>query len=251
MAGLLIVIWVGSSAVEQVPRVWSEAPSLLSPGVAEGVVVGAFLAFYAFIGFEDMVNVAEEVREPERNLPRAILRAIALSTLLYFAVSLVAVVNVPIAQLGQSDAPLALIYQQATGREPVVITTIGMLAVINGALIQMIMASRVIYGMANRGWLPGVLSRVNSRTRTPIAATVLIATLVLAFALWGAIETLAKATSFLLLLVFALANLALWRLKYWQQQPAGIINVPIWVPASGFVASVAVVVIQALIELLG
>lgn len=250
MAGLLIVIGVGTPGLVDVPRAWAEAPSPLAPGVAEGIAVGAFLAFYAFIGFEDMVNVAEEVRDPERNLPRAILWAIALSTLLYFAVSLVAVVNVPTAQLGASEAPLALIYQQATGREPVAITVIGMLAVINGALIQIIMASRVVYGMANKGWLPAVLSKVNARTHTPILATALVALMVLLFALWGSIETLAKVTSFLLLMVFGLANLALWRLKYRRQQPAGIIDVPIWVPAIGFLSSVTVILVQALIDLL-
>ena len=251
MAGLLIVIWVGLPGLQELPSVWASAPAISSPGIAQGIAIGAFLAFYAFIGFEDMVNVAEEIRDPERNLPRAILWAIALSTLLYFAVSLVAVVNVPATQLAGADAPLAEIYQQATGSEPVVITMIGMLAVVNGALIQIIMASRVIYGMADKGWLPARLARVNRKTRTPVAATLIVAFLVLMFALWGSVEALAKATSFALLLVFALANLALWRLKYRRHQPDGIIDVPMWVPAVGFAASGMVIAIQAWIDILG
>jgi amino acid transporter len=129
------------------------------------------------------------------------------------------------------------------------ITLIGMLAVVNGALIQMIMASRVLYGMSDRGWLPAVLGRVHPTTRTPLQATGLVALLVLVFATSSTTEGLAKATSFALLLVFALCNLALWRLKGRTDQPPGVIDVPRWVPALGAGASLGIVLIQLVIEL--
>jgi amino acid transporter len=217
----------------------------------QGVFLAAFLAFFAFTGFEDMVNVAEEVRQPERNLPRAILLALLIATLLYLGVAWVALRSLPGEVLGASEAPLALLYQHATGREPVLITAISLFAVINGALIQMIMTSRVVYGMARRGWLPAWLGRVHPVTRTPMIATLLISTVILSMALGLPIETLAKATSYALLVIFTLVNGALWRLKGRSRHPPGILRVPRWVPASGLVASAAFVLVQAVNDLAG
>lgn len=246
--GLLLIIGVGAPELLEWRERQAMTVGLAEPGVWPGVLVGAFLAFYAFIGFEDMVNVAEEVRDPQRALPRAIFWALGISTTLYFVIALVAVSSLPTTVLAASDAPLALIYETHTGRRPLLITLIGMLAVVNGALIQIIMASRVLYGMSDRGWLPAVLGRVNPTTRTPLPATVLVALLVLVFAVWSTTENLAKATSFALLLVFTLCNLALWRLKGRSDQPPGVIDVPRWVPALGFGASLGVVLVQLVIE---
>jgi amino acid transporter len=214
--------------------------------------MGAFLAFYAFIGFEDMVNVAEEVRQPERNLPRAILLALLISSVLYLLVSLAAITSLPADRLSAADAPLAVLYEFVTGREPVMITLISMLAVVNGALIQIIMASRVCYGMARQRWLPACFGQVYPRTQTPVMATVTVAALVLLAALWFPIEVLAKATSFFLLIVFALVNLSLWRLKRHSGKGGDdTFCVPLWVPVTGFFASIVFVVLQAVLELTG
>jgi amino acid transporter len=164
-------------------------------------------------------------------------------------VALVAVASVPTAALAEAEAPLAWLYQQVTGREPVTITLISMFAVINGALIQIIMAARVGYGMARKHWLPAVFARVHAVTRTPVVATVGVSLLVLLLALWLPIETLAKATSYFLLLVFVLVNLSLWRIKRATVQPPSVINVPVWVPVSGFFASAVFVAVQAVIDL--
>lgn len=247
--GLLLIIGIGVPELGDLPAQRLQFAPLGEAGTWLGISVGAFLAFYAFIGFEDMVNVAEEVRHPERNMPRAILWALALSTLLYFAVALVATAALTPADAAGSDAPLALVYQRLTGRTPVLITVIGMFAVVNGALIQIIMASRVIYGMAARGWLPRLLGRIERRTRTPVVATLLVAAAVLMLALWGSTEALAKATSYALLLVFGLANLALWRLKRREPHPPRIIRVPGWIPVLGAVASLAIFLIQMVIDL--
>jgi len=251
IAGLLLIVGVAAPAMPLVLPEAADFSPLIEPGVWQGILVGGFLAFYAFIGFEDMVNVAEEVRQPRRNLPRAILGALAVAALLYFMVALVAVRSVPGEALAESEAPLAFVYQSVTGREPVIITIISMFAVINGALIQIIMASRVCYGMGCKGWLPQLFARVHDVTRTPLIATLTVALLVLAMALWLPLESLAKATSYSLLLVFSLINLSLWRLQGRGVQPAGIIRVPRWVPACGGAASAAFLLVQLLFDLGG
>ncbi|MDH3981120.1 MAG: amino acid permease, partial [Gammaproteobacteria bacterium] len=151
--GLLLILWVAHPGPEQ----WAtQAPTLIPPAdgmVWQGILLGGFLAFYAFIGFEDMVNVAEEVRNPLQNLPRAILLALGISVLLYMLVSVVAVTAVAPDQLAGADAPMAFIYSNATGRDPVLISLISLFAIVNGALIQIIMAARVLYGLSNRRWL--------------------------------------------------------------------------------------------------
>ena len=249
IGGLLLVIRVAAPGLADASVTAVDLLPLAGIDAWYGIFVGGFLAFYAFIGFEDMVNVAEEVKQPQRNLPRAILLALAISVVLYFMVALVAVVSVPAGSLAEAEAPLAYLYQQVTGREPVAITLISMFAVINGALIQIIMAARVGYGMARKHWLPAIFARVHSVTRTPVLATVIVSLLVLVLALWLPIETLAKATSFFLLLVFTLVNLSLWRIKRATVQPSDVINVPVWVPVSGFFASAVFVAVQAVIDL--
>jgi amino acid transporter len=249
IGGLLLVIRVAAPGLADASVTAVDLLPLAGIDAWYGIFVGGFLAFYAFIGFEDMVNVAEEVKQPQRNLPRAILLALAISVVLYFMVALVAVVSVPAGSLAEAEAPLAYLYQQVTGREPVTITLISMFAVINGALIQIIMAARVGYGMARKHWLPAIFARVHSVTRTPVLATVTASLLVLVLALWLPIETLAKATSYFLLLVFTLVNLSLWRIKRAAVQPADVINVPVWVPVSGFFASAVFVAVQAGIDL--
>ena len=252
MAGLLLIIGIAAPGMAAATSHAADLPSLADTTVLTGVMMGAFLAFYAFIGFEDMVNVAEEVRHPERNLPRAILLALLISSALYLLVSLAAITSLPAERLAAADAPLAALYQSVTGREPVLITLISMFAVVNGALIQIIMASRVCYGMARQHWLPACFGQVYPRTQTPVMATFTVGVLVLLAALWFPIETLAKATSFFLLVVFALVNLSLWRLKRRHvTETYDAFRVPGWVPATGFLASIVFVVLQAILELAG
>ena len=184
-----------------------------------------------------MVNIAEEVTMPQRVLPRAILCALAVSALLYFLIAIVSVLAVDPADLAASDAPLALVYQKLTGRDPVVISWIALFAVVNGALIQIIMASRIFYGMGRQGWLPAVLATVQRRTRTPVVATVLATALVLVMAWMLPLLTLAKITSAIVLVIFALVNLALFVIKRRQPRVDGVRVYPTWLPVAGFLSS--------------
>jgi amino acid transporter len=212
----------------------------------EPVILGAFLAFYAFIGFEDMVNLAEEVKNPRVNLPRAILLSIVISSLLYIAVSVTAVIYVDLAQLGASSSPLALMVSNHPGAVKT-IGLIGIFAITNGALTQIIMASRVLYGMARRGLLPGVFAQVNRRTRTPLLNTWLVTLMIMGFALWLPLVTLASITSAIMLVIFALVNLSLLKVKkagtFEDEAPS--FQVWRWVPLAGLVINLCLLAYQA------
>ncbi len=212
--GLLIIIWIGQDHIVNF-ELTSYIRDLANTEstIWVGIFSGAFLAFYAFIGFEDMVNVAEEVKNPEKTMPKAIILALVISTLIYFLVALVAVFALPIQDLANSEAPLALIFEQTTGLSPDIVAVIGMLAIINGALIQIIMASRVIFGMSSQGWIPSLFGNINRKTQTPIQATLLITIIILILALWLPIVTLAELTSLLILVIFSLMHLSLIRIK--------------------------------------
>jgi len=244
MGGLLLVLWVGWPVAEMAPALHQLTHPSLNMVTLIGVLGGAFVAFYAFIGFEDIVNVAEEVRDPSHTLPRAILLSLGVATLLYMLIALVAVSLLAPKELAASDAPLALVYQQATGKAPVFISLISLAAVINGALIQIVMASRVLYGMASQNWLPDWLATVNPYTRTPLHSTVLITIVILILALWLPLLTLAKLTSLFTLLVFSLVNLSLWRIKQRDPRPVGITVFPVWLPIAGFICSLGFALFQ-------
>lgn len=244
LLGLVMVLAVSGDSFSSLPQRLPELVPSPDPAVWQGILFGAFLAFYAFVGFEDMVNVAEEVRQPERNVPLAILIALAVTTLLYAAVCLAAVLSMPPPLLAASDAPLASVYAHATGEKPVTLSIISLFAVVNGALIQIIMGSRILYGMSRQGWLPPLLGRVWRTTRTPLVATLATAGLVLVLALWLPLVTLARATSFLVLIIFSLVNLSLLRIKRREPHPPGVRVVPLWTPVGGILTSLGLLLFQ-------
>lgn len=244
VAGLLLIVWVGRDAFAAIPATLSAVPPSSNLAVLGGVLSGVILAFFAFVGFEDMVNVAEEIQDVRRNLPRAIILTLVITTIIYLLVSVVATFTLPVAQVAESDAPLSLIYTEITGRSPLLITLIGLVAVFNGALIQIIMGSRVLYGLAQRGQFFRACAEINKRTHTPIIATVAVVIAVLVFALALPLENLARLTSLIVLFVFAVVNLSLFVLKVRQAAPVDGVVVPIWVPIVGFVVSAAFVLFQ-------
>ena len=202
-----------------------------------GIISGAVLAFYAFIGFEDMVNIAEEVKNPTRVMPRAIIAAMAATTLLYVLVSWTAVRTTPISMLLESDSPMTLIYSRLTEFPHQIMSVIAMVAIINGALAQTIMASRMLYGMSEQKTLPAWFSKVSIRTRTPVNATIVVVGLIFLAAIALPLATLAQATSFLLLCLFALVNAALICIK--RQGPAeNAFEVPVVIPYLGVFTAV-------------
>lgn len=208
------------------------------------ISIGAFLAFYAFIGFEDMVNIAEEVKEPTKTMPKAIIIALIVSTMLYILVTIVSILAINPSELSKSVAPLADVYSKLTNKEPILLSFIGMFAVINGALVQIIMVSRLFYGMGENNWLPKIFSNINEKTRTPIFSTVVASFLVLIFTLWLPIVTLASLTSFFIFIIFTLMNLSLIKIKREVPNPEGVLVYPIWIPIVGVIVNVSLLIIQ-------
>jgi APA family basic amino acid/polyamine antiporter len=245
IGGLIYVLISAGGNLADLPSRWHELLPPFSGAAWSSIFVGAFLAFYAFIGFEDMVNVAEEVVDAPRQMPRAIIIALLVSTLLYLGVALVAVLAMPVERLAASPAPLAAVLTAAGHESPLFIGAISLVAVVNGALIQIIMASRVLYGMGHAGLAAAALAKVHPRTRTPLRATALVTAAILILALWLPLATLAQMASFVTLSIFAAVHLALLQLKRQKIQSTGTVAYPIWVPAVGAAMCLIFIAFQA------
>lgn len=244
VVGLLIILAVALPRIDSLSAFAAPIESTRTFS-ALGLLSGSFLAFYAFIGFEDMVNVAEEVKNARRNMPLAILFSLLGATVLYVVVTIAAPVAVDPVTLGQTDAPLALVYERATGNSPWLISFISLFAVINGALIQKIMGSRVLYGLGRENLLAARLAQVNPRTNTPVRATLIVSGLVIMAALWLPIEVLARMTTGLLLIVFCFVNLALMRIKQNSPEQEEVFQVPLFVPITGAIVCGLFLVVEA------
>lgn len=230
--GLLIILYVGRDAFSLVSVKLPEMIPPLNTSVWAGIFMGSFVAFYAYLGFEDIVNVAEEAIKPRVNIPLAIIISLIITTIFYILISIIAILLVSPDELSSSSAPLAMIYTITTGQSPIVITIISLISVVNGALVQVIMASRVLYGMSRKKWLPEKIGEINPVTHTPLIATALITLLIIFFALIFPLLSLAKITSFITLLIFMLINFALLKIKYSKKHHDDFC-VPLWVPLIG------------------
>ena len=235
IAGLVLIVWSGAVEHPELPgRLPELVPATLDANVWAGILGAGLISFFAFIGFEDLVNIAEEVKRPQRTLPWAIFWTLALTTLVYVLVVAVAVLAVPLDELAASRAPLSLVFARVTGLSPAAISAIAIVATLNGVIVQIIMGSRVIYGLADQGSLPAALGRVSPLTRTPLIATGLVVLVILALALALPLESLAETTSRITLTIFALVCAALVKLKLeGVPPPETAFVVPLWVPLLG------------------
>ena len=248
IAGLVLVVSYGGSQIELGQFAFS---TMLIPSSFEHlamVFTGAFLAFYAFIGFEDMVNIVEEVKAPEKNMPRAIVVAMLSATAIYILVAIVAILAMPIADLAASNAPLRSLLELSNPSLGQWISIISLFAIINGVLTQIIMASRVLYGMAKRGKLPSIFAAIHPKTQTPWVATLAIGILVLAFSLALPLVTLASYTSFVVLCVFTLVNISLFKLQGTNQFKSLSLTIPAY-PLLGALLCIALLAFQFISKL--
>lgn len=230
--GLLIIMYVGRDAFAMVPNKLPEMMPAFDASIWAGIFMGSFIAFYAYLGFEDIVNVAEEAIKPRTNIPLAIIISLVVTTFFYILISIVAIMLLESKELAASDAPLALLYQKTTGQSPVIITIISLISVVNGALIQVIMGSRVLYGMSRKNWLPPKFGEISEITHTPVIAILFISASVLFFALLFPLLSLAKITSFITLIVFMLINFSLIKIKFSAKEHDGF-KVPLIIPVIG------------------
>lgn len=251
IGGLIVIIIAG------LPETFSSTDNFSAYFIPDstlawsGVLSASMLAFYAFIGFEDMVNIAEEVKRPRRNLPLGILLALTLTTLLYLLISIVAVSVVPAEKLSASTAPLGLIFSHTTNMPVEIMNAIGIMAALNGILIQIIMAPRILYGLSSQRALPAVFSKIHPVTRTPLVATLLVIIIVLTLALAFPIDKLARWTSLITLTVFTLCNFALIRIKRTKPPPAEVFTVAMPIPVTGFIISLVFLAQEFVRQLIG
>lgn len=238
LAGLVVVIAAGAAFPMAPEALAGAAPISLT---FAGMGVAALLAFFAFVGFEDMVNMAEEVHAPERTMPRAILIALGVTTLLYVVVAWAALRAAPPAALAGSERPLALAFETATGRSAGFLAAIAVAAALNGVLAQIVMAARVLFGLG-RFWRPfAVFHHAHPRFGTPVLATALGTTLVILLALAAPIDKLAGATSTILLVVFIAINGALIVVKR-RGGPRPRFATPLAVPILGVLLSLGALI---------
>lgn len=236
IGGLILVSSAGLLA-EPVPQ---PAMEIQTGGLAKAVL----LAFFAYIGFEDVVNLAEEAREPSRTMPRALIFGLLIVAALYMLTSLAAIRAVPIPDLASSPRPLALVWERATGSSAGFLSGIAILAALNGVLAQLVMGARILFGLGRRSPALGFFHEAHPRFRTPVRATLVVAAAVLAFALFLPIGQLAQISTAMLLAVFILVNLALYRLK--RLAPEAPFRTPVGVPLAGAGLSLLVLLAWAL-----
>lgn len=242
LVGLLLVVIVGLAAIVDGGSS-VDAGRVLEFKEGETVVAaimgGAGLAFFALIGFEDSVNLAEETDAPARNFPFALFAGLLIAGTVYVVVTVVTTIAVPTDRLATSDGPLLEVVQRGPLHLPTeVFSAIVLFALTNGALINMIMASRLVYGMARDGILPPVLGRVHATRRTPWVAILGTTAVAMILVVSGDLGDLADTTVLLLLLVFSLVNVAVLVLR---RDAAGHdhFRAPTAIPVLGAVVSLA------------
>lgn len=202
---------------------FSELPAISDTAVLTGLLSATFLAVYSFIGFEDMVHMAEEVKKPAKSIPKAIAVAVGVAALLYVLVSYASLMVLEPSALEESKAPLVAVVKEA-GLPVWPLAILSLAIILNGALAQIIMSTRVIYSMGDKNGVPQVLASVNKTTKTPLLATLISTGVAMAFALFLPLETLASITSMVMLLVFVAANASLIKLE--RHEPKAPFDTP-------------------------
>jgi amino acid transporter len=237
VSGLLLVIvaaiWFFRSGEADLSRA-VQFKEGINPAYA--VLGAALLAFYSFVGFETSANLAEEVRNVRTVYPRALFGALLIAGAIYMGVGIAAAAVMPIEQLVNSSAPLLEVVKAShLGIPPRLFAFIALVAVANGALLTMIMSSRLAYGMSRQGLLPHALSRVLPERRTPWVAIVATSLVAIVLTLTGSLATLAETVVLLLLFVFISTNLAVLVLRR-DVVDVDHFRVPTWVPVLAIVS---------------
>lgn len=241
--GLLIIVWYGKNDFS---KIIVDANQYLPPPNLQtwsAIFSGAFLAFYAFIGFEDMVNIVEEIKNPKKTLTLAIFIALFSATLLYLLISIVTITSLSVEQLSQSKTPLTLIIQ-LQGHSPILFGIIAMISITNGILVQIIMASRLLYGMAKHKTALKLFENIFEKTQVPLNGIIFSVVAIIILAYWFPLKTLAKMTSAIILCVFFMMHLSLIKIKLTRPNNQNGITLPIILPCLGALLSFIFILIE-------
>ncbi len=240
LGGLVLIVVIAAVALAQGDAEPGRAFELEEgSSVLGAALAGAALAFYALIGFEDSVNVAEETREPSRTYPKALFGGLAIAGALYLLVTIGASMVVPTGNLVESSGPLLEVVREGPlGVPEKLFAAIGLLALSNGALINMIMASRLLYGMAEEGVVPRPFAKVLPGRRTPWFAIAFTSTIAAVLVATGDLGSLADTTVALLVVVFAVVNISVLVLR---RDRVDVEHFKVWtfVPVVGVAISIA------------
>lgn len=247
VAGLIFIIFVGMKFWGRVDY-FEIPPSAKGTGIAGisfiVILQGAVLTFFSFIGFEDILNVSEEVKEPRRSIPFGLIGAMIFATLIYMAVAITAVSVIPWAELAASPAPLMDVAKRAApwfaGLDRVYLF-ITIFSIGNTALLNYLMGSRLLYGMSHQKLLPAFLGKVHAVRRTPHIAVGVLFVIVAVLILSGGVKQLAEATVLLLLTVFVIVNISLVILKRRPGEEKGGFEVPMAVPILGAIVCLVLI----------
>ena len=221
--GLILIIIIGFTISNPEPVNYIESPSGFT-----GIVVAFVLIFFAFIGFEDMANVAEEVKKPKRTLPKAIILSVVIAGIVYVLVSLAIVRVVNWEELAASSAPIALVAEKGLGPEAhILLSSIALFAITNTVLITLVAGSRIFYGMAKEKVFPKTLKKIHFKTKTPWIAIIVIMMTSVAFTMIGDIVIVANITVFAIVVTFAAINLAVIVLRYTEPDIERKFKVPL------------------------
>ncbi|MDH5657895.1 MAG: amino acid permease [Nitrosopumilus sp.] len=222
-SGLILIIVIGFTFSNPEPVSYLESPSGFT-----GIVIAFVLIFFAFIGFEDMANIAEEVKKPKKIIPRAIILSVLISGIIYILVSLAVVRVVNWEELATSAAPMALVAERGLGSEAhILLSSIALFAITNTVLITIVAGSRMFYGMAREKVFPQILEKIHFKTKTPWIAVIVILIASIIFTLVGDIVIVANIAVFAIVITFASINLAVIVLRYTEPDIERKFKVPI------------------------
>jgi APA family basic amino acid/polyamine antiporter len=252
--GLVLVIWIGFVLFSDAEIDYFDAPN----GI-EGIFSAFTLVFFAYIGFENIANIAEEIRNPKKVLPCAIILSISITAIIYVLVSVSAIRVLEWHELGASIAPLADVVERALGpHAQMIISVIALFATTNTVLIMLLSGSRILYGIARDKSLPSIFGLLHSRRNTPWPAVVLIGVLAILFTFAGDISTIASISVFTIIMVFIVVNFTLIWLRLKEPQAERSFMVPLNVrgfpilPALGIITPVfGIIQFDAYVILMG
>ena len=223
ISGLILIIVIGFTFINPEPVNYIESPSGFT-----GIATAFVLVFFAFIGFEAIANISEEVKKPKKTLPRAIVLSVAISGMIYILVSLAVVRVVNWEELATSSAPFALVAERALGSEAhILLSSIALFAITNTVLITLVTGSRIFYGLARERVFPVILKKIHFKTKTPWVAIIVIMAASIIFTLIGDVVIVANIAVFAIVITFASVNLAVIVLRYTEPDIERKFRVPI------------------------